>query len=95
LARPLVFTERAQLDLDRLHDFLASKSPRAAQQAVARIVEALDLLTLFPFAGVLVKNDVRRLVIRFGHGAYIARYRVADAAVLILRIWHSKERRRR
>lgn len=90
----IIFTARADADLDRLRAFLASKSPRAARAAANRIVAALDLLLLFPRTGTVVRGEVRRLIIRHGSSAYIARYRIVGEDVQILRIWHGRERRK-
>jgi plasmid stabilization system protein ParE len=90
----VVLTERARADFDRLHAFLAAKSPRSAQRAAQRIIEGIDLLALFPHSGVVVKGDIRNAFIRFGRSGYVVRYKIESDAVLITRIWHGKERRR-
>jgi plasmid stabilization system protein ParE len=89
----ILFTERARADLDRLHAFIASKSPRAAKRAVQRIIEGIDLLALFPHSGVVVKGVIRNAFIRFGRSGYVVRYKVEADTVLITRIWHGKEDR--
>lgn len=90
----IVFTERADADLARLRAFLLQASPRTATAAARRIVEGLDLLLLFPRAGIVISRDVRRLIIKHGRAAYVVRYRIVGDDVQILRIWHSRERRR-
>ena len=91
----VVITERAQADFDRLHAFIAAKSPRSARRAVQRIIEGIDLIALFPRSGVVVRRDIRNAYIRFGHSGYVVRYKIEGDAVLITRIWHGKEARRR
>ncbi len=90
----VVLTERARADFDRLHAFIAAKSPRSAKRATQRIVEGIDLLALFPHSGVVVKGDIRNAFIRFGRGGYVVRYKIDADTVLITRIWHSKGKRR-
>jgi plasmid stabilization system protein ParE len=90
----IVFTERADADLFRLRAFLLQASPRAAASAAKRIVEGLDLLAMFPRAGVLVRGNVRRLIVKHGRAAYIVRYQIEGEDIHVLRIWHSRERRR-
>jgi plasmid stabilization system protein ParE len=90
----VVFTERARADLDRLHAFLDAKSRRSPKRAVQRIIEGIDLLTLFPRSGVIVKGDIRNAFIRFGRSRYVVRYKIDADTVLITRIWHGKESRR-
>lgn len=91
----IIVTERARADLDRLHAFIARKSPRSAQRAVQRIIEGIDLLALFPRSGVVVRRDIRSAFIRFGRSSYVVRYRIEGDAVVITRIWHGKENRPR
>ena len=89
----VVLTERARADFDRLHTFLASKSPRSARRAVQRIIQGIDLLALFPHSGVVVRGAVRSAFIRFGRSGYVVRYKIEADTVLITRIWHGKEKR--
>ena len=91
----VVFSARANTDLDRLHAFIAVKSPRAARCAVERIIEGIDLLSLFPQSGTLVRGNIRNFTIRFGRSGYIVRYELQGEDVLITRIWHGKEDRPR
>lgn len=90
----IVFTQRADSDLDPLRAFLLQTSPRAANAAARRIVEGPDLLHMFPRAGVLIRGEVRRLIIKHRRVAFVVRYRIAGDNVHILRIWHGRERRR-
>lgn len=90
----IVLTERARADFDRLHAFIAAKSPRSAKRAKQRIIEGIDLLALFPHSGVVVKGDIRNAFIRFGRSGYVVRYKIDADTVLITRMWHSKEDRR-
>jgi plasmid stabilization system protein ParE len=94
LARALIFSQRAEADLIRLKAFLKPKSPKSAAKAVARIIESLDLLLLFPHSGVIVRNNTRRLVLQFGKNAYVVRYPRARTS-WSPRIWHSLENRPR
>jgi plasmid stabilization system protein ParE len=89
----VILTERARADFDRLHEFLASKSPRAAKRAAQRIIEGIDLLALFPNSGVVVKGNIRSAFIRFGRSGYVVRYKVEVDTVQITRIWHGREDR--
>jgi len=84
----------AVLDLARLRIFVGGKNPAAARRAAARIREAATLLREQPELGHLVEGEeFRDLVAPFGGGAYILRYRIDEAAVVIARVWHSREER--
>lgn len=84
----------ASRDVDRLRDFIKSDNPRAAQRAAKRIIEGVKLLQENPEAGVPVENlvDYRDLILSFGAGDYIIRYRIEmTSRVTIVRVHHSKE----
>lgn len=91
----IILTERARADFDRLHAFVAKKSPRSARRAVQRIIEGIDLIALFPRSGVVVRGRIRSAFIRFGRSSYVVRYKIEADAVIITRIWHGKEDRPR
>lgn len=84
----------ASKDVARLRNFIKSENPRAAQRAAKRIVEGVNILQETPEAGVPVENliDYRDLMLTFGAGEYIIRYRRETASrVVIVRVRHSKE----
>ena len=97
----LVWSERASRDVNRLWDFLADKSPLAAERATRRILDAAKVVAVHPAAGTRrdlprgVAGGYRQVVVRFGAGAYVLGYRTYPDFVLILRVWHSRERRPR
>ncbi len=84
----------ATKDVDRLRNFIKSENPRAAQRAAKRIIEGVNILQENPEAGVPVESlmDYRDLMLTFGAGKYIIRYRQeAENRIVIVRIRHSKE----
>lgn len=90
----IVWLPNASRDVFRLRNFIKSESPRAAQRAAKRIMEGVNLLQESPEAGVPVEGlvDYRDLVLAFGAGQYIVRYRQEKKnRVVIVRIRHSKE----
>jgi plasmid stabilization system protein ParE len=89
------FSTRAKADLTRLRAFLLKKNPSAANAASLRIVEALNLLALFPEVGTPLHRGVRQLFIRHRRNTYVARYRISGEDVIVTRIWHGKEDRPR
>lgn len=81
-------------DLARLRAFVGEKNPGAAKRAARRIQEAAAVLREQPELGRLVEGeDFRDLVAPFGAGAYVLRYRIDDDAVVVARVWHSREER--
>jgi plasmid stabilization system protein ParE len=89
----LRWTARAHRDLVRLYEFLAPDSEPAAARAIQGLVAAADKLVAMPRLGVRLERfgprEVRRLLI----GAYEIRYEVQAGAVILLTVWHQRERR--
>lgn len=86
----------ARNDLDRLHAFLSPKNPEAANRAVDLIYESALSLRDGAGKGRPLKSGFRDLIVPFGKGAYVLRYRINEAlgAVVVVRIWPSREKRK-
>ncbi len=81
-------------DLARLRDFLGSKNAAAAARAAERILQAAAMLRERPELGHVVEDeDWRELLAPAGRTAYVLRYRIDEDAVVIARVWHSREDR--
>ncbi len=82
-------------DIRRLYDFLLDKDPAAAGRVARAIRTGADRLVESPEIGrPLADGTARReLVIPFGAGAYVLRYRVHDNTVVVIRVWHGREAR--
>ena len=82
----------ALADIQRLHRFLADKNPRAARNAVLCIQAAARQLEAFPEIGRPLGDGRREVYAAFGAGAYVLRYRLADArGVVVIRVWHTRQ----
>ena len=81
-------------DLARLRDFLGPKNAAAAARAAERILQAVATLREQPELGHVVEDeDWRELLVPAGRIAYVLRYRIDEDAVVIARVWHSREDR--
>jgi plasmid stabilization system protein ParE len=81
-------------DLARLRDFLGPKNAAAAARAAERILQAAATLRETPELGHVVEGeDWRELLVPAGRIAYVLRYRIDEDAVVIARVWHSREDR--
>lgn len=89
----LRYLPRAYADIERLHAFLRHKDVAAADRAVDLIYESARSLKTAPGKGRPLSKGVRELIVRFGQGAYILRYRIdhASDAIIIARVRHSRE----
>lgn len=93
MPREVVWLPGASLDVDRLKNFIQSDNPIAAQRAAKRIIEGVKILQDNPDVGVPVEHlmDYRDLMLSFGAGDYIIRYRKEVNRVVVVRVRHSKE----
>jgi plasmid stabilization system protein ParE len=92
----VVVATEALADLQRLATFLAEKDERAAERAFGTLTKAIDSLISFPERGRRAGiPSFRELVVPFGRSAYVVRYvyRASSKTVLVVRIWHSREKR--
>ncbi len=93
----LDWAEETKGDFRRLKQFLVTKSPRTANNAIQAIRKGAQSLIDDPELGTSMNDGTlrRELPISFGKYAYILRY-VPDydaQLVRILRIWHTRESR--
>ncbi len=87
----------ATKDVVRLREFIKKENPRAAKETGQRILDAVNLLTKKPEAGMPSPDEdceaFRDLYAPFGKGGYTVRYRIKQQTVIIVRVWHSREER--
>ena len=93
----LAFSREARGDLVRLRAFIAKHDPAAAQRVARRLVQGIERLIRHPRLG-------KRVAIAPGQAApeeirdwlvadYVVRYLIANDRIIVLRVWHGKERR--
>ncbi len=90
----LIWTPPALRDIARLHAFLASKSPEAANRAVKAIRHGVKILGQHPEIGRPIEEmlpEFREWVIEFGQGAYVTLYRYDGKQIVILAVRHGRE----
>lgn len=89
----LRYLPRAYADIERLDAFLRHKDAAAADRAVDLIHDSARSLKTASGKGRPLSKGVRELIVRFGQGAYILRYRIDDASntIIIARVRHSRE----
>ena len=87
---PVIWTEPALGDLEKIRLYISEFNPIAAREAAARIIEAGNGLAFFPLRGRAVPNSrLREVTIAY---PYIIRYRVGRERVVILRVRHGARR---
>lgn len=89
----LVWLDSAINDVVRLKEFIIKENSNVAKRAVEAIKDATERLLRHPNIGKPV-NDLpfyRDLLIRFGAGGYILRYRIYLNTIYIVHIRHYRE----
>lgn len=91
--RKIVWLDQAVDDLVRLREFIGDKNQEAAKRAVVTIKNTIRILTDYPDIIHPVEDlpDFHDLIVPFGAGSYITRYRLEEDTVYIVGIRHSKE----
>lgn len=87
-ALPVIWTQRAQGELEAIRAYVGAMNPLAAQRLALRIVAAADSLAELSARG-RPNAQMRELVIV---RPYVIRYRVRTEAVTILGVRHGARR---
>ncbi|CAN7669743.1 type II toxin-antitoxin system RelE/ParE family toxin [Pseudoduganella sp. LjRoot289] len=81
----IAWSASALEDLTQILDRIATDDPAAAAKFAAAVDRKTQQLVYFPKLGKPANHGVRELVV---HRNYVLSYRLAEAGVEILQIWH-------
>lgn len=87
----IVWRKRAHDDLERQLQWIAQDRPLAAANMRERILEAIDLLPLWPLVGRAGRRGLRELPV--ARSPYVVIYGVDDQTVTIIRVMHGAQNR--
>ncbi len=84
----LEWVKEAISDLEECREFLKSKNPKAARNAVKRISEVTQLLLEQPNLGHPIDDmpEFQKINIPFGKYGYVIKYRIDGKKIIILRV---------
>jgi addiction module RelE/StbE family toxin len=85
------WTAPALRDIEKIGEYVAQRSPAAAERLVSRIFGQIDTLIDHPHIGRVGRVDGTRELVISG-APYIAAYRVQDDAVEIAAVLHTSRR---
>ena len=93
----LAFSREARGDLVRPRAFIAEHDPAAAQRVARRLIQGIERLIRRPRLGKRVAiapaqaapEEIRDWLV----ADYVIRYLIANERIIVLRLWHGKERR--
>jgi len=85
----------ALADLDRFATFLHDQHPDLASRVAHELISRAEVLRRHPKLGrpIATRAEYRELVLQILGGAYALQYRYDGVAVLMLRVFHSRETR--
>lgn len=88
----LIWSPRALSDVERLYDFLAPKSPDAANRAAEAIIAGVQALAAHPEIGRPYEDaELREWFIPFANSGYAVLYRYDRNTVTLLAMRHGRE----
>ena len=84
------WTWKASSDLVRLNEHLKPVAPMRGARVIQQLAHAPDGLLDYHRIGKKLEaydpREVRRIIV----GQYALRYKIADAAIFVLRLWHCR-----
>jgi len=91
----VIWTEAALADIQRHFEALTLMDVDVALQAAQAIRKAGDSLETFPRRGAIVNeaSGIRKLQVTFGKAGFTMHYAVLEDDVVILRVYHGREKR--
>jgi plasmid stabilization system protein ParE len=91
----LEWSDDALADLDRFVDFLNEDRPSLAAVVASEIIAKVQVLTELPRLGrpIAGHEEYRQLVLQVAGAAYIFQYRLDAERLVMLRVFHARERR--
>ncbi len=81
-------TPRAQIDLERIGDFIAADSPDRAKSFIEELLDRCASLANFPNRFPLLNRYSSRGIRKCVHGSYLIFYRVEPTIVHVLHVLH-------
>lgn len=91
----IIITPVAGEEITAIHDWIAKTSPDNAAKVIARILDALDALKIFPHRNIveLQSNDLKHPVRSLSVRPYIVLFRVLDydKVVRVLHVRHGAQ----
>jgi toxin ParE1/3/4 len=92
LGLKLKYTSAALFDIRRIHEHVCAETPTAAEHVRCSILKSIETLLSFPFLGKAGRRRGTREKI-IPRLPFLIVYRIDEAALVILRIYHGAQQR--
>jgi len=91
----LEWSDEAIADLDRFVEFLNREHPSLASVVAKEIVDKVQVLSAHPQLGrpIAGRDEYRQIVLQVLGAAYVFQYRFDGKRLVMLRVFHARERR--
>lgn len=91
----LEWSAAALADLDRFAAFLQERHPELAPVVAREIIARTQLLLEHPLLGrpIAGRKEYRQIALEVLHAVYVFRYRYDGERLVMLRVFHHRERR--
>jgi plasmid stabilization system protein ParE len=91
----LEWSAAAVADLDRFAEFLHDRDPAMARRIAAEIIAKARIIEAHPLLGRPIEGraEFRQFVLRAANATYALRYGYDGERLVILRIFHGREKR--
>jgi addiction module RelE/StbE family toxin len=91
----LEWSRDALADLDRFAAFLQEQNPRLAEIVAREIIDKAQILSEHPLLGRAIegREEYRQIVLQILNAAYVFQYRYDGERLVMLRVFHGRERR--
>ena len=91
----LEWSTAALADLDRFAAFLHQRHPALASIVAREILAKARMLETHPELGYPIgrQGQYRQVVLEVLRAKYVFRYRIAGERIVMMRVWHGREKR--
>lgn len=91
----LVWSPNARTDIQKHYDYLYPRNPKSASNAVKAITKSGRSLMIAPGKGKLIDNTagIRKWPVSFGKYGFVIHYVQLDTEIVILRVYHGRQKR--
>ncbi len=85
----VIWSDHALNDIEQISEYISKDSPERASLFVARLIDAAEKMTEFPYLGRTIPEVIREEYRETKYGAYRIMYKVEEYGIILLAVVHS------